>query len=362
MLKNNTKNNINDKFFSTSLINWYKKNKRDLPWRKNVTSKDYVYRVLISEFMLQQTTVSTVIPYFNKFIKKWPSIKKLSKANLDEVLLSWQGLGYYTRAKNLLKTSNFVCNQYNAIVPSSLKNLKELPGIGDYSAAAIRSIGYNKKAVAVDGNVKRVIARYYGLKGTSKDNSEIINQIASRICPDRSNRVYTQAIMELGAIICKPRKYNCKKCCLKKNCLSYKQNIVHLIPSKKIKLHKEKLNCISFLILDQHKSVLMKKRKDTKLLANQWELPSTNWVKKPLKFSKIYTPFPKSNWKNTNFRLKHIFSHLELENAVYISEKKIGEVSKNFKDSEWIDNCNIKKIVVTTMTKKILKKFNLVQT
>ena len=196
--------------FSEKLLNWYKLIKRQLPWRNS----NNPYFVWISEIILQQTKVSTGLKYFNTFISKYPTIFDLSSSTEEEVLLIWQGLGYYTRAKNLLKTSNFVCNQYNAIVPSSLKKLKELPGIGDYSAAAIRSIGYNKKAVAVDGNVKRVIARYYGLKGTSKDNSEIINQIASRICPDRSNRVYTQAIMELGAIIYKPRKYNCKKCCL----------------------------------------------------------------------------------------------------------------------------------------------------
>ncbi|MDC3163275.1 hypothetical protein OA537_00705, partial [Pelagibacteraceae bacterium] len=138
--------------------------------------------------MLQQTTVSTVIPYFNKFLKIWPNIKTLSKANIDDVLIQWQGLGYYSRARNLLKTAEIIMLKHQGDIPRSENELKSLPGIGEYTSAAIRSIAFNQKASAVDGNVKRVIARFYGLTGTLDENKKKIDEIANRICPNKNNR------------------------------------------------------------------------------------------------------------------------------------------------------------------------------
>ena len=212
-----------DKFFSNKLLEWYEKNQRELPWRKNIRHKDYPYRVLVSEFMLQQTTVATVTPYFEKFINKWPTLKKLSHAKIEDVLLFWQGLGYYSRAKNLLKTVKIIDEDYNGKIPKDKINLIKLPGIGEYASAAISSIAFNKKAVAIDGNVKRVIARYYEIHGNDKSFEKKIYEIAERICPNSKNRSYTQAVMELGAIICKPKNLDCHSCCLKSKCTAHKK-------------------------------------------------------------------------------------------------------------------------------------------
>ena len=141
--------------------------------------------------MLQQTTVATVIPYFKKFINEWPTLKKLSHAKIEDVLLFWQGLGYYSRAKNLLKTVKIIDEDYNGKIPKDKINLIKLPGIGEYASAAISSIAFNKKAVAIDGNVKRVIARYYEIRGNDKSFEKKISEIAERICPNSKNRSYT---------------------------------------------------------------------------------------------------------------------------------------------------------------------------
>ncbi len=350
-----------DKFFSNKLLEWYEKNQRELPWRKNIRHKDYPYRVLVSEFMLQQTTVATVVPYFKKFINEWPTLKKLSHAKIEDVLLFWQGLGYYSRAKNLLKTVKIIDEDYNGKIPKDKINLIKLPGIGEYASAAISSIAFNKKAVAIDGNVKRVIARYYEIRGNNKSFEKKISEIAERICPNSKNRSYTQAVMELGAIICKPKNSDCHNCCLKSKCSAHKKNTVDLIPTIKSKPLKQKLNCISFLTIHNNSKILLKKRTGKKILANQWEIPSTNWKVKPVKFSKKSTPIPNAKWKKTNVEFKHSFSHIDLKNTVYKSNINNSQIQFNEDDLKWVDLKKLNKYAVTTMSKKALNLLNLIQ-
>ena len=350
-----------DQFFSENLISWYKKNKRNLPWRKNVNDENYPYKVMVSEFMLQQTGVSTVIPYFENFINRWPTIVSLACAREEDILLAWQGLGYYRRARNLLKSAKQICNQYDSKVPTSLEELQSLPGIGVYASGAIRSIAFDKKAVAVDGNVKRVLARYYGFSGRLDQNEKLINEQAFKCCPDKSNRQYTQAVMEHGALVCTPKVTKCGVCVLSSKCYSFKNKIADQIPEPKLKTKKQKLNCISFLSLKGDREVLLKKRPKNAILGNQWELPSTNWSKTKHKFDKNLCPIPSKHWNKLDINFTHKFSHIDLSCSVYFSDADSSKKLSSNDEYKWINLRDISNYPVTTMSLKTLNELNLIQ-
>ena len=286
-------------YFSKEIIAWFSKNKRKLPWRTKVSQDNFSYLVFVSEFMLQQTQVKTAIPYFERFIAKWPSLNLLAKANDDEILMLWQGLGYYSRGRNLLKSAKIIAADYNGRIPTKLDELKKLPGVGDYTAAAVRSIAFNKKAVAIDGNVKRVIARFYGLEGSLEENLKTIQKIAYSICPNSNNRNYTQGVMELGAIICKPKKPDCSKCIISKRCAAYNSYKTHFIPLAKKRLDKKKLKCVTYLAIKNNKSVLLIQRKDKNILKDQWELPSTDWKNDEVCEINMNFPIKNTKWKKS---------------------------------------------------------------
>ena len=344
--------------FSKELKKWYSKSQRKLPWRCNIKDNNYPYKILVSEFMLQQTAVNTVVPYFLRFIKKWSSITSLAQASEEEVLNYWQGLGYYSRGRNLLKTAKIIDKEFNGIVPDALENLLTLPGIGEYASAAIRSIAYNKKATVVDGNVKRVIARFFALKGELKDNEKNISYLASFLTPNRGNSNYSQAIMEFGALVCKPKQSNCNQCVFNNDCLSLKKGLVLKIPKPKMKINKKDLKCLSFLVI-KNDLILIEKRNNQNLLRDMWQLPSSNWVKKNSN-EKLLSQAPfKAEWMKSDKKINHKFSHINLLNETYITKvnSKIDLNSVNYK---WVNKNSIKKLPIVTLTKKILADNNLI--
>ena len=350
---------ISKVFFRNRVISWFKRNQRDLPWRIKKDKSNYPYRVLVSEFMLQQTVVKTVIPYFNRFIIKWPNIEALSKAKENEILIYWQGLGYYSRAKNLLKTAKIIQKQYNGKVPNSEEKLIQLPGIGSYASAAVRAIAYNKPSVVVDGNIKRVIARYCGLKGTLDININLIINAASKLASQKDNELYSQGLMELGAVICKPKNPLCNECKVKKNCQSFINKLQNQIPEPKKRTIKKKLYCSSFLVLMDNRFILLKKRSE-KILQNQWELPSTKWLRsEPISVNQL-TPIKDLDWKKSNILDRHLFSHIDLKTRIYFSEvnSKKNIISNN--GLKWVDINNLSKYPSTLMCKKALRKYKLI--
>jgi len=196
---------------SKKILSWYDNNKRTLPWRINQKSRKNQYYRILSEFMLQQTQVKTVIPFFNNFVKKIPSLKALSNSNEKTVLKLWEGLGYYTRAKNLYKTSKILIKKYNGQIPKSFVKLKELPGIGDYTANVLLALIYNQPRVALDGNVKRVLSRL----------SNINTEDTVNLFKTKRNGDLAEALMEFGSLICKPKNPRCHECKIKKMCTYY---------------------------------------------------------------------------------------------------------------------------------------------
>lgn len=257
--------------FRKKLLSWYGKNKRDLPWRK---TKD-PYAIWISEVMLQQTRVDTVLPYYLSFMEKYPDLESLAKADSEEILKSWEGLGYYKRLQNLRKTATFLVQEKNGIFPDNFSGLKELPGIGDYIAAALSSIAFGKREAVVDGNVKRVMARIFKdpFPVNAGNSHRHFQNYADLLLDPKKPGDFNQALMDLGAMVCVPKKPLCTSCPVNSLCkafLSGKQDFFpHRETRKKIPFFK--VACAA--ILDEKKRILVTKRPETGMLPGFWEFP-----------------------------------------------------------------------------------------
>ena len=199
------------------ILNWYDNNKRFLPWRIRCSVKKKEYFTLISEFMLQQTQVKTVIPYFNNFLKDIPNLQSLAKVSEAKLLKHWQGLGYYSRAKNLKKSAKMIVDNYSGRLPNNFEELKKLPGVGDYTASAISAIVFNQQIIPLDGNIERVLKRILNLKTEEEIKKENLHKQKKIFGKTSRSGDYAQALMELGALLCKPKNPYCNKCPITKN-------------------------------------------------------------------------------------------------------------------------------------------------
>jgi len=253
-----------------NLLNWFHKNARDLPWRKTYSS----YHVWISEIMLQQTQMDRVVDYFIKWIKRFPDIESITRANEEEVLKLWEGLGYYTRAGNIIRTANILIEQYNGELPSDYKLLLKLPGIGKYTAGAIMSIAFNKEYAIIDANIERVFARLFNLAKPVKDKKThaFIWKKTKKLIPRGRAREFNQALMELGALVCIPRNPRCKVCPVRDFCRSLVKDVVDkrpviAKPSQTVFIE------MATGILTYKGKVLIQKRKPKGVWANLWEFP-----------------------------------------------------------------------------------------
>ena len=218
--------------FSEAVLNWFHVyGRKNLPWQQDPNP----YRVWISEIMLQQTQVSTVIPYFEKFMQRFPDIEELALADIDQVLHYWTGLGYYARARNLHKTARLIHTQFKGIFPTSIEALTELPGIGRSTAGAIIALASNSRATILDGNVKRVLCRYNCIEGWAQQRQTLneLWSLAERLTPATDCRAYTQAMMDLGATLCTRSKPQCSVCPLQDSCQAYLSNRTTEFPKKK---------------------------------------------------------------------------------------------------------------------------------
>ncbi len=254
---------------SKKILHWYDNNKRILPWRIQSSKTKKEYFTLISEFMLQQTQVKTVIPYFNNFIVKIPNLKKLANVNEEKLMKIWQGLGYYSRAKNLKKTAQKIVLDFNGKLPNTVDELKKLPGIGDYTSRAIMAIAFNKPIIPLDGNVERIIKRVFLLRKKQQLSKE--NIIKKKLFFGKSNRAgdYAQAIMEIGALVCKPIKPLCNQCPISKYCESFKKNNFKI--ESKVKFNKIKY--FEAKIYQNHNKYLVIKNNKFKFLKNLFIFP-----------------------------------------------------------------------------------------
>ena len=326
-------------FLQTSLLSWYEKHQRTLPWRAK-DDKPNPYYVWLSEIMLQQTTVPTVIPYFNRFIKKWPTVDQLANATEDEVFHLWQGLGYYQRARNLLKCAQEVTHSYHRKFPEDLKTLLSLPGVGPYTAAAIRTIAFNKYAVVVDGNVERVLSRYLCFEGLFPGaKNEFSHKISPLYRVDKPGNL-AQAIMDIGSSICKPISPKCAICPLHEKCCSFSTKTVHNYPKKAQKPLKPTRFGTVYWIKNAKNQLYIRKRTEGRLLAGLMEFPSTDWLE------------VKDGIKDKNqAKVHHTFTHFHLILDIVSTTK----VPSNIKGGFWCDMEDLKKHAFPTVMQKVIK-------
>ncbi len=263
---------VEKKQIQVKLLKWFEKNKRDLPWRKT----RHPYAIWVSEIMLQQTQVTTVIPYYQKFLKSFPTLRHLAKSNLSKVLKVWEGLGYYSRARNLHRASQIVLNHFHGKIPDTLKDLLSLPGVGRSTAGAILSFAFHKEAPILDGNAKRVLSRVFAVPGSKgeRKTEQLLWKISESLIPKGFSNPFNQALMDLGSMICTPKDPQCPKCPLKKHCHGYLSGKPERYPLRTIKKAIPHITALSAVIKKDGK-VLLYQRPPKGFLGGLWEFP--NW-------------------------------------------------------------------------------------
>ena len=258
------------------LLEWYDRARRRLPWRSDPGIRPDPYHVWLSEIMLQQTTVATVGPYFQRFLEKWPTVDALAAAPLDDVLHAWAGLGYYARARNLHKCAQRVADDLGSDFPDTEEGLLSLPGIGRYTAAAVAAIAFGRRAVVVDGNVERVMARLFSVSEPLPDSKPALTALADRCTPRLRAGDYAQAVMDIGATVCTPKKPKCTICPIVDLCAG--RDIAESLPAKRPKPAKPTRRGVAFWIVRPDGAVLFRRRPESGLLGGMMEPPSSDWV------------------------------------------------------------------------------------
>tara|TARA_Y100001970_G_scaffold286310_1_gene408157 strand:- start:6105 stop:7091 length:987 start_codon:yes stop_codon:yes gene_type:complete len=318
------------------ILKWYDNNKRILPWRKKTSLKNREYFTLVSEFMLQQTQVKTVIPYFENFIKNFPNLNSLANAPEQKILKNWEGLGYYSRARNLKKTAIKILKEFNGSLPKDIDQLKSLPGIGEYTSRSILAIAHNKAYIPMDGNVERIIKRIFLLKSENEITKDNLTKKKSFFNFSKRSSDYAQAIMEIGALICKPSLPLCDVCPLNLDCKAYKRR--DFVVKSKIKSNKTKY--FEANVYRHNNKYLLIKNKKFNFLKNLVIFPMNEINKKQFK----YSISKKINIKLSNINMKIIIN----------KNSKIKKTS----DSLFLDKSNMKKYILPSFTKKIFNSLS----
>ena len=339
--------------FHDDVLKWYEKEQRRLPWRAVNPDDANPYHVWLSEIMLQQTTVSAVIPYFLKFTDKWPTVHDLANAAEEDIMDAWAGLGYYSRARNLLKCAKQIVDEHGGALPSDDKELLKLAGIGPYTAGAISSIAYNKPVVTIDGNIDRVFARYHSIKTPFPDAKTDIKELANVYMASTYNKrpsEFVQALMDLGATICQPKKVQCSICPLQDSCKGRAiGNDVLNIPAK-VKKQKPQREALCFVVSDKDQ-ILIERRPSKGLLANMLGFPTT-----PLNSDQAYSGIDKiKKDEKVNF-VEHVFTHFALKlYVVKLSWEYFNEVydSDIMGRVEWVDKDKLDEVSFPTLFKKV---------
>lgn len=324
---------------TTQLLDWYQVYGRELPWRVKGGAHENAYAVWISEIMLQQTTVATVIHYFLKWMEKFPTIEALANADEQEVLLAWQGMGYYTRARKIHECAKVLMKEYHGIIPNDREKLLKLPGIGPYSASSICCFAFNQPETVVDGNVIRVIARLKGIR--HQVEAKDIYPIAQKLTSPDHGADYASAIMDLGATVCTPTHPRCELCPWRENCVARQKGIQEQIPLIK-KLAKKEVKGQVFLIQNNQGEYLIRQRTEKGLLHGLWEFP---WIQKSGDLS--------------GPKITHTFTHFKLIlEIIKLNKNNIlpQEVQEKIQDCIWVKKSDFNAYPFSTLMKKIIKK------
>ncbi|TCK30456.1 A/G-specific DNA-adenine glycosylase [Ancylobacter aquaticus] len=305
------------------LLAWYDRHQRRLPWRAPPGARQDPYRVFLSEIMLQQTTVVTVAPYYEAFLRRWPSVEALARAPLAEVLSAWAGLGYYARARNLHACAKAVAERHGGQFPADETALLALPGIGPYTAAAIASIAFERRAAPVDGNWERVLARLFAVSDPLPKARPKLRALALTLLPQARYGDFAQAMMDLGATICTPRKPACVLCPWQSPCSARAEGAPERYPVKAAKVARPTRQGVAFLAVRADGAVLVRSRAPKGLLGGMSEVPSTPWEPNGVAHPGAHAPL-QATWTALNATVTHVFSHFALELQLWRADVPAG--------------------------------------
>ncbi|MBS1521871.1 MAG: A/G-specific adenine glycosylase [Bacteroidetes bacterium] len=335
---------------SDELIQWYLKNKRDLPWRGTTNA----YVIWLSEIILQQTRVEQGMPYFHCFLEKYPDIKAFAAADEDEILNLWQGLGYYSRGRNMLKTAREIVAEYGGEFPTEYEQLIRLKGIGEYTASAISSFSANQAKAVVDGNVFRVLARYFGISEpiNSTRGKKLFQDAANDILNKENPGLHNQAMMEFGAMLCKPKNPDCAICPVRSGCYANHNNVITELPQK-LKTVKIRERFLNYIVVTDGDTILMNKRDEKDIWANMYDFPLFETSHRLTAEEVLQLPEFKSHFGENNLIIdtypikKHVLTHQHLHaQFIHISNKPIKLEQKWFYiDVNILENIAMPKII-----------------
>jgi len=308
------------------LLAWYDRDHRALPWRAAAGVKADPYRVWLSEIMLQQTRVETVARYYERFLERFPTVRDLAAARLDSVLKLWAGLGYYARARNLHACAREVVRRHAGRFPESEEALRELPGVGLYTAAAIAAIAFDRRAAPVDGNVERVVARLYAVEAPLPVAKPELRNFAEALVPEKRAGDFAQAMMDLGATTCTPKRPDCRRCPWADDCVAHangeEENYPRRIPKAEGRLRRG----AAFVVIREDGAVLVRRRAASGLLGGMTEIPGTDWahdfdLADAGNTAKEIAPFvAEGEWRRLPGGVRHVFTHFPLELTVFLAE------------------------------------------
>ena len=306
---------------SRALLEWYDIHRRELPWRARSSAKADPYRVWLSEIMLQQTTVQAVAAYYRKFLTRWPTVKALAAAPLDDVLAAWAGLGYYARARNLHKAAKVVAEELGGRFPATTEGLRKLPGVGAYTAGAIAAIAFGAREAAMDANADRVVARLFAVRQPLPGGKKKIAEFGQSLVPEKRAGDFAQALMDLGALICTVKRPACARCPLGDVCEARRLGIQETLPVKAPKAARPLKRGAAFVARDAKGAVLLVKRPEKGLLGGMLQPPLGEWSGAfPSREDALaQAPF-RAAWKKLPGVVRHGFTHFELEIEVWVAK------------------------------------------
>jgi len=303
------------------LLVWYDRHARILPWRARRGERPDPYKVWLSEIMLQQTTVKAVAPYYARFAAQWPAVERLAAASLDDVLRAWAGLGYYARARNLHACAKQIVARHGGVFPRDIAALRDLPGIGDYTAAAIAAISFDAPVVPVDGNIERVVTRLFAVEEALPAAKPAIKSLAASLLPSHRSGDFAQALMDLGATICTPKRPACALCPFSEDCIARARGDQESFPRKAAKREGKLRRGAAFVALRADARVLVRRRAEKGLLGGMTEVPGSEWANgfdmaKALDAAPRFRAQPQ--WRRLPGTVEHVFTHFPLQLAVFL--------------------------------------------
>jgi A/G-specific adenine glycosylase len=339
--------------FADTLLAWYDQNYRRLPWRAPPGAPPSgPYRVWLSEIMLQQTTVAAVVPYFERFVGRWPTVDALAGAERDQVLAAWAGLGYYARARNLHRCAQMVAGGLGGCFPDTEDALKKLPGVGPYTAAAIAAIAFGKPAVVVDGNVERVVARLFAIQDPLPGSKPKLRALAAQLTPPRRAGDYAQAMMDLGATVCRPRAPACAACPLDAVCAARRRGLAGTLPRRAPRPDKPTRRGRAFWVRRADGRVLLRRRPPDGLLGGMLEVPSSPWTEDLVPESVDDHAPARCRWRPVAGTVRHTFTHFRLELDVVAGT--VGALDAG-PGSVWADPDEFDRLALPTVMKKVAR-------